>query len=152
MILKDSSSKNPGRTDLAEWSRPERIFKVKEKEKASENNNIGRPAIKKESTRAIATNWFQPHLWTIIATEAEFVPGMSSMELKNRLQKRHPALFGHISSQVLGRMMANDENGKKVWSRQTLEQAKRQSGNDSHSTRHGLLVRPNSSMQSQLSH
>lgn len=142
MILEDTTSKYPSRSDLADWSRPERSFKDKQKLQAREKKTTapGRPSTKK-SRRAIATNWFQPHLWSIIASEAEFVPSMLPTELQNRLQKRYPALFGHIRSQVLGRMMATDNNGKRVWSDHTVQQVKQQNGHDGHSTRHGVLVR-----------
>jgi hypothetical protein len=142
MILEDTTSKYPSRSELADWSQPERSFKEKQKSQAREKETTcpGHPSTK-ESRHAVATNWFQPHLWSIIASEADFVPSMSPTELQNRLQKRHPVLFGHIRSQVLGRMMATDKDRKRVWSDHTIQQVKQQNGHDGHSTQHGVLVR-----------
>lgn len=140
LALEGYTSDSPSQSDLAEWSRPERSFKTKQKEKARKESNIGRPSTGGQPHRAIATNWFEPHLWTIITSEARFVPSMSPKELENRLRANHPRLFGNIRAQVLGRMMARDKNGKKVWSMQTLERAERHNGHNGHSTRHGILA------------
>ena len=64
---------------------------------------------------------------------------MSPKELQDQLQLKHPVLFGHISAQVLGRMMEM-KDGRRVWSADTLEKAERQNGHDGRSTQNGILV------------
>jgi len=137
-LKSDKSSNNPDRSNLAEWSRPERAVKNKLKEESRALKGPGRPATK-QPNRAARVNWYEPHLWAIITSEAEFVRGMSPKELQDRLRLKHPVLFGHISAQVLGRMMEM-KDGRRVWSADTLEKSERQNGHDGRSTRNGILV------------
>jgi hypothetical protein len=135
----DVSSRLPSWSDLADWSRPERYFKNKINDARRSQKLPGPTAIKKPA-RASQVNWFQPHLWAIISSEARFVPGMSPTELRDRLRSKHPILFGHISSQVLGRMIETTDSGQRVWSADTLKRVGLQNGHDSRSTQHGTLV------------
>jgi hypothetical protein len=125
---------------MAEASRPNRQIK---RAKKMARQQVDEP--QKEYKRAVRTNWYDPLVWRVIEEEVAKFNVWSPKAILAALQRRDWRGFKTLTTQVIGRWMDRDSNGKRRsrWSAETLERVKQcveARALDKKPTRCGILV------------
>lgn len=122
--------------NLAEATRPNRVFK---EEKRRERSEVGRPCVNVYK-EAVLTNWMSPLIWSVIDRVSKHHPKMKPAEIVHELKLRDPVLFAKLAPQTLGAWI--DRSGDNpVWGKKTLERVERGNSSGGLTTRIGVLVR-----------